>query len=410
MTYRSVALAILAVVAAFGVFMHFAFPTTSAKIEAKGEKTIKDYLDKWFGNPKPTAVISTQAHFTNLDGTVTVRKANSSVFVRASYETPLERGDVVKTEAEGMAKVVFADNSTYTIKQDSLVSIEATASGSEASTSGGVVEVKSGKVDLSTPVLPTGSSQEVVMAGSRTTVGSDSAMQAENNPRDDKHEVLVTKGENVKITVGTETTTIAPYERVKFNPETGAIAKEKELAPPTLIDPANMMPLFVLSPNAEIHFTWTPVQSARGYHVRISRNPYFSSTVLDKKVPSTDIRQANLGEGAFYWMVQSLDAKGKESVESEKNRFTVIPRSKEGENLVLELEPFIQFSHVIQLKGRTERGARVMVNGEEVPVVGEDGKFNYFTPPLPTGVNVITVTAQNTRGGVATKTQSVIIQ
>jgi hypothetical protein len=108
MTYRSVALAILAVVAAFGVFMHFAFPATSAKVEGKAELKFKEYLDKWFGNPKPQVVMSTQAHFTNLDGTVTVRKANTSVFVRASYEMPLERGDVVKTEAEGMAKVVFA--------------------------------------------------------------------------------------------------------------------------------------------------------------------------------------------------------------------------------------------------------------------------------------------------------------
>ena len=41
-----------------------------------------------------------------------------------------------------------------------------------------------------------------------------------------------------------------------------------------------------------------------------------------------------------------------------------------------------------------------MVNGREVPLIGQDGTFHYFTPPLPAGESVITVTAQNSKGGV----------
>ena len=48
----------------------------------------------------------------------------------------------------------------------------------------------------------------------------------------------------------------------------------------------------------------------------------------------------------------------------------------------LDLDPLIQHGHVIELTGKTEVGARVMVNGREVPVVGTDGAFHYFTPPL----------------------------
>jgi hypothetical protein len=51
-----------------------------------------------------------------------------------------------------------------------------------------------------------------------------------------------------------------------------------------------------------------------------------------------------------------------------------------------------------------------MVNGEEVPVISPDGSFSYFTPPLPSGESVITVTAQNSRGGVSTQTKRVLIQ
>jgi len=109
-------------------------------------------------------------------------------------------------------------------------------------------------------------------------------------------------------------------------------------------------------------------------------------------------------------MVQSLDATGKESVESEKNRFTIIPKGKDAVAIDLEIDPLIQHGHVIEVTGKTETNARVMVNGREVPIVTTDGTFHYFTPPLPTGESLITVTAQNAQGGVNTKQQKVVIQ
>ena len=117
-----------------------------------------------------------------------------------------------------------------------------------------------------------------------------------------------------------------------------------------------------------------------------------------------------LAQGAYYWAIQSYDAAGKESVESVKNRFTIIPRAKEKVDLSLDIEPFIQHGHVIEVQGKTESGARVMVNGREVPIVADDGSFHYFTPPLPNGENMITVTAQNSKGGVNTRQEKVVIQ
>jgi hypothetical protein len=50
-----------------------------------------------------------------------------------------------------------------------------------------------------------------------------------------------------------------------------------------------------------------------------------------------------------------------------------------------------------------------MVNGSEA-VVGSDGAFHHLTNPLPTGENVITITAQDAKGGVNTVTRTVVIQ
>jgi len=109
-------------------------------------------------------------------------------------------------------------------------------------------------------------------------------------------------------------------------------------------------------------------------------------------------------------MVQSYDANGRESVESERNRFTIIARESDDNTIALGIDPLIQHGHVIELTGKTEAGARVMVNGHEVPVIAGDGSFHYFMPPLPSGESIISITAQNTRGGVNTQQQKVVIQ
>ncbi len=70
----------------------------------------------------------------------------------------------------------------------------------------------------------------------------------------------------------------------------------------------------------------------------------------------------------------------------------------------------MQHGHVIEVTGKTEVGARVMVNGREVPLVAPDGSFHYFTPPLPNGESLITVTAQNAQGWSEHATEKVLIQ
>jgi hypothetical protein len=186
--------------------------------------------------------------------------------------------------------------------------------------------------------------------------------------------------------------------------------KIKEIGPPAPISPANMSPIFMSSDASTVEFSWTSMVNASGYRLEISRNPYFSSTIVDRKVKAADVVVSGLTQGAYYWMVQSLDNAGKESPGSDKNRFTLIPKSKDSGSISLDLDPFVQHGHVIELTGKTEAGARVMVNGHEVPLIGNDGSFHFFTPPLAPGESVITVTAQDSKGGVNTVQKKILIQ
>ena len=411
-TYRSVLLMLLAGVAILAAAMRFAFPQFT-QTEVKAASRFADVVLERVAGMAPAveksgAGTSQQAHFTALDGTVRVKKANSNSWVSADYSVPLEKGDVVQTGSEGMAKVVFNDGTNYTVKQDSLIVIEENSANEQQQTNVAVA-VSTGTVDLATATYVQGSRSQVIVAGATASLAPESAAVVHNDPKSDQHEILLKKGGG-EVSRNGQVVRLSDWEKISFQSESPRMAKVKEIGPPTPISPANMMPIFISDEDKPVEFSWTPMANASGYRLRVSKNPFFSSTIVDRKVPTADVTVTGLGEGAYYWMVQSYDAEGKESLESEKNRFTIIPKGKNTMAMNLELDPFIQHGHVIEVTGKTESGARVMVNGREVPMVGTDGSFHYFTPPLPPGESVITITAQNAQGGVNTQQKKVVIQ
>ncbi len=411
-TYRSVALMIIAGFAVLLIGIRLTFPQfTESSIKAAGGVANRALEHVAGMAPAAGHGVSTaqQAHFTALDGTVRVKKGNGNSWVGADYNIPLEKGDVVQTGSEGMAKVVFNDGTSYTVKQDSLIVIEENSANDQQQTNVAVA-VSTGTVDLSTATYSQGSKSQVIVSGATASLAPDSAAQVHNDPKADKHEILMKKGAG-EVTRNGETVQLANWERVSFQATQPRMEKDKGTGPPTPISPANMAPIFTSGETTkDVEFSWTAMANAAGYRLRISRNPYFSSTLVDKKVNTADVTVTSLGEGAYYWAVQSVDALGKESVESEKNRFTIIPKGKQSEAIDLELDPFIQHGHIIEVTGKTQVGARVMVNGREVPMLSTDGTFHYFTPPLTPGEAVITVTAQTAQGGVNTQQKKIIIQ
>ena len=411
-TYRSVFFAMLAVAALAAVVMYFAFPEATNRLVQSGEVSIEKLLNK-MGVGKTDAHNTgleagpQQAHFTNIDGTVKVKKISTNSWINADYNVALEKGDVVQTGSEGIAKIVLTDGTNYTVKPDSLIVVQDNSVNAAQQTSV-AVQVTTGTVDLATSNMSQGSKSQVTVAGATATLASETTAEVLNDQKHDQHGILVKRGSADVIRNG-EIVKATNYERVSFT-ESSKLIKTKEIGPPVLIDPSNMQPVFVGSNGKPVDFSWSPVEGVLHYRLKISKNQYFSSLVLNQLVDSPQIQLNGLQEGIYYWVVQSIGEGGKESVDSDKNRFTVIPKGEDKVNITLELEPLIQHGHLIEIRGKTEPNARVMVNGQEVVAISGDGSFHHFTSPLPTGLNILTITAQNRKGGVNTKTQQVVIQ
>ena len=393
------------------VVMYFAFPETANKLVISGQISLGKILAKMgvangvSGNGPGIEPGPQQAHFTNIDGNVRVRKASNNAWVIADYSLALERGDVVQTSPEGLAKVVFTDGTNYTVKPGSLITIQENSVNSSQQTKVSV-QVTTGKVDLYTSALNSGSKSQVIVNDATANFSSDTSAEVVNDLHADQHEILVRKGA-AELTRGGQTLPLESYTKGSFSANSKDMVKTKVLEPPTLISPAPTQNVF-LDPNSKgLNFSWAPVDNVREYRIKISRTASFATPLVDTTKASTQVVVTNLQEGTYYWQVRSIGLDGKESIESESYKFTIVPKGTG--SLALELSDFTQLGHVIEVKGRTEPNARVMVNGSEA-VVASDGAFHHFTNPLPTGENLITITAQDAKGGVNTVTKQVVIQ
>src|SRR5712671_2222174 len=131
--------------------LRLAFPEFSQNTVKAATNLVTNLLER-IAQPESATkagASSQQGHITALDGTVRIKKASSNTWIRADYSVPLEKGDVIQTGSEGMAKIVFNDGTNYSVKQDSLIVIEENSANEHQQTNVAVA-VSTGTVDLST--------------------------------------------------------------------------------------------------------------------------------------------------------------------------------------------------------------------------------------------------------------------
>jgi hypothetical protein len=129
-----------------------------------------------------------------------------------------------------------------------------------------------------------------------------------------------------------------------------------------------------------------------------------------KNISETFFVAKGLNPGEYWWNLTAVDKDKQESAESETNKFS-LHHQPVGEELLLVIDNVIQHGRVIEVIGRTEPGATVIIQNEQVALVGPDGRFKHFTRPLPSaGAHMITITAQNQRGEVVTHRKQVYVQ
>jgi len=401
-TYKTVIVYCVLITAIVLAVVYIIFPNSFSSVVNRVSAAVAS-------NEADTAPVSqTQAKFVNLDGRVQVKKVNSVRWVEADYRTGLDKGDLVQTASDGYARITFADGTNYTVKPDTLITVEENAMANDRPKTSGI-GINTGSVDLTTPSWTSPDSKAVVRVEDATAqLRPNSRAQVKADPTAKENEIVVSGG-SAQVQRGQEKIEVGQYQKVNI-PTSGPITRSDVLAPPDLVEPLNLALIIVENPkNATVHFEWKAVPEAITYTLRVSTNSMFTRTVKEiPKIYGTTADVSGLDAGDYFWNVTAVSSKKQSSQVSDPFKFTLVAQGKTQE-MLLELQGPLLHGRVAEIIGRTEPGAALIINGQHVPNIAPDGTFRHFTEPLQPGEHTIVVIGQNRRGGTSQKQVTIVV-
>jgi uncharacterized cupin superfamily protein len=402
--YRTVVMYGLVITVIVLACVYLVFPSMSGFVVQK--------LNKIFVEPDTPANMlnSRQARFVNLDGKVQVKKADSVQWATADYQVTLDKGDLVQTGPEGVARIAFADGTQYTVKGDTLVTVEENNVGGQDNTTQVAMHITSGQVDLNTVDLGPGSKAEVSVESAIADVHANSHVAVSSDPSTQQQQITVSTG-SAELDRGSTHMAIGQSERATFVTGQSEITKTQVLAPPQLVEPLNLAPKFVSDPKTDpVHFSWKPVATAKTYDFQASTTSMFTANriVKDVKTADTSVDVTGFQPGDYFWRVRAIDDKDEVSDPSDAFKFTLAVQGK-NQDMLLTIDGTQLEGNSVEVSGRTEPGAILIINGEQVADISGDGHFRYFTHPMTSGSHTIVITGQNRRGDTTIKRVDVVI-
>lgn len=396
-SYKTIYLGVGALILAGGLVYYFVF---ARKPQAPVE------------TPAPPSM--TAARFRSLEGNVRVKPVGTFEWVAADPNMILRKSDLVRTGPGAAAEIAFFDGTVVHVRPDSLITIEETSEDPSTKKRRVAWHISSGEVNFQTVRrnVP-GSATEFTTPTVKASAGemTDGGIKVEESGTSD---VKVFKGSSQVETKTGERVALGTSETLKVDSAGRAGSKQALPGVPTLLAPSHQAEIIYPDPaRATTLLIWKPVPGAVSYHVMLDYSAYFNRPLVDRTgVAESQVQLRALDTGKFYWRVAAVDKDNVEGAFSDFSRFTVTRReagsSAGGPPPPLMIDALDVRTNILQVKGRTEAGASVTVNGQAVDVQ-EDGSFNeYITLDKP-GRQIVTIRSTGLSGGVREEKRPVVV-
>lgn len=348
----------------------------------------------FFLKPRAPSGPPVVAHLTSVEGGVRVKPAAGTSWAKAQPSRPLGAGDVVQTDHRSGAEITFVTGNVVRVRPDSVVLIsEGAASVAEEATAW---HVQSGQVNFELK-----KDTDIITATARTRASANSAGNV-NVTEDGATGVKIFRGSAQVATKEGQTVNLVENQAVVVDPR-GKAGPTIVLPPaPTLVGPPGRAALpYVPAPQATTELQWEAVRGGQTYRVVMDYNVQQAnlllSAALDQPgIPGTAHALRGLDRGSYFWRVAGVTKEGIEGDFSKVSLFSVVEPSPPppGGAPALTVDATAVMEGILQVRGRTERGASVTVDGHEVKVL-LDGSFSEFVKRDGKGFVVVRATAPN---------------
>jgi hypothetical protein len=355
--------------------------------------------------PVPTAPVTTAvevgARFASIEGNVHVKRAGTLEWRAATPAVVLRQNDLVRTGASATAEILFADGMHINVRPDTLITIVESSRNPVSRQQRNALTVQSGEANFQTAPRAAPGSTTITTPTVRTTPDRDTAgniQVAESGQTD----VRIFKGQGQAETSSGQRIALGTNQGVKV--DAGGTAGPTVDLPtvPQLTAPPNRADIaYEDLPGSVTLLVWNAVPGASSYRVMVDYGPTFARPLYDRQGHRpTQLEVRGLEAGAYYWKVAALDAGGSEGSFSDTWLFTLASApAKAAPPPPLAFETAELKGNVLHVRGHTEAGANLTLNGERLEVQA-DGSFNEFLSFEGGAGATVVLRATTRKGGV----------
>lgn len=350
--------------------------------------------------PPPATAIETGARFKKIDGSVQVKRAGTLEWLPATPAAVLRQNDLVRTGSGAAAEIHFADGTVFTVRPDSLITIEESSQNPVSRQQRVALSIQSGEANFQTATRNVPGSTTISTPTVRTTAARDTSgniQVAEGGATG----LRIFRGQGAVETRAGQRIALASNEGVRVD-ATGAAGPKLALPTvPQLTAPSNGTD--IAYPDLARGITlllWSAVPEASTYRVMVDFSPSFARPLFDRQTArSTQMELRALEAGSYYWKVAAVGTDGTEGRFSDLWRFTLARSPQSAASPPpLAFEAAELKGNVLHVRGRTEPGATLSLLGVRLEVQA-DGSFNEFVTFDGEAGATVRLTATGTRGG-----------
>jgi hypothetical protein len=186
--------------------------------------------------------------------------------------------------------------------------------------------------------------------------------------------------------------------------------------PPLPIEPHNNAG-FELSRSQVIQLKWRRSVSGSFVHLQVSRSHRFLEDETDvdtEHIGKDSVRLQMVSAGTYFWRIATEDAQGVVSEWSAVRRFRIYSSNRQTllqdqTPPALEVNPPQQLGHLFIVRGHTEVGASVTINGEFVEL-DSDGNFSKTVELAKDGWNDLVIASVDPSGNRTERRERVFVE
>ncbi|MBP9145370.1 MAG: hypothetical protein KBF21_00300 [Thermoanaerobaculia bacterium] len=349
-----------------------------------------------------------EAQFIAVQGSVEVRRGERGEWEEARSRVVLQSGDYVKTSANGSAEIVFLDGTLYNVRPNTLFLVTRQP-GSAGAPAEQTIAMEYGWVNLNTAQrggrVTTPRAEALVGRESDVVVSYDKASSTGRFSAF-RGALEVASNAGLKRTVG-------ELEQVV---QTGDLLSEARRLPgaPQADRPPDNVELSLAAVKTLV-LSWEPVDAAARYALQVSRNRLFVDNIIDVNARTkTEATLGLKGEGTFEWRVAAVGRDGLQGPWSPPRTFRVRAAEQPGEKgdktpPELVVDQVQAYGNIFIVAGRTEAGAVMKVNGEQVAVTA-NGTFTKTVLVGQEGWSILELRSTDPSGNESTVRQRVFVE